>query len=717
MDKTLKVDIKQLPQLRLNTSLLLLQNPEYFGTVAALGDYQTHYEQLECVGYSPETQTLGAIVNIKQPTGYNGSPCVGGSREYVRFYLDYHHTGVWVDSGIANFGIYDHSFTDTLSYYVSIDLDPTFLSCCGDTAVLPLVRAILSWNVPPPPATPGYHAAWGNVLEAEIQLAPVKSIWCYITEVLKGQDQVKVDPQLLKPEFASKYLTALSNIELNETLPVLTPVELKQAYGKSVPESRIALNSISSLAKAPFAVNPALLASILPGFDLGKIIPIYVAPGSDTQFEALGCVGLDRDLSQLNATVIIKRDLGYNGGLCTAGSQEFVAFYMDFGGGWEYMGTSSVGVHDIPRASQDALVYDVSLTVNLDAYRPAWCTVGKAKVLAILSWNVAPTPNDPTYKPIYGNNVTAEVELQPLPAGVQPGEVVPYIEMVGGMVVTDIDQTSGLATTSSGSASIIGGAVESPFFGTIRITGHIFNAPTGTQYRLLIQTPSSGLNPLLNSQTVQTDTLGVISSPIVLPASAPNATSTGGWIPYLGTGNVSIVDNLLGLYSAPSGADGIYTVAIELMDTGGNVTAGNSVKFWVNSEFQVPAIDITTGAGNCSSFSIGNSISGTFSMTNTAFASSLGLSVTPDNGAIVTISSNPPSAPGTDSLYYPFNLSTDGEPMLPGDSGSTGYFTIDTSNMTVCGYNINIGTWDRTIINSIQLGYYAEALRGFCLIK
>jgi hypothetical protein len=210
----------------------------------------------------------------------------------------------------------------------------------------------------------------------------------------------------------------------------------------------------------------------------------------------------------------------------------------------------------------------------------------------------------------------------------------------------------------------------------------------------------------------------VISSPIVLTPTPPNSTSTGGWMPYLATSsNVSIVDNSLGAYSTPSGADGIYTVAIDLMDSSGSVTHGNSVNFRVNSEFQQPTIDITTGAGDCSSFQIGNPISGKFSMTNTEFAGSLGLSVTPDNGAIITILSTPASAAGMDSLYYPFTLSTDGAPILPGDSGSTGYFTIDTSNMTVCGYNINIGTWDRTIINSVELGVYIPALQGFCLIN
>jgi hypothetical protein len=475
-----------------------------------------------------------------------------------------------------------------------------------------------------------------------------------------------------------------------------TPAELKKTYAGSVPDARVALSSITALTKAANIVTP--VADILPGFDLAKIIPVYENPQFDTTWEELGCVGLDRDLNQLNATVIIRQTTGYNGGLCTTGSNEFVAFYLDFGNGWVYMGTSSVNVHDIPRETPDALVYDVSLNVNLDSYRPAWCTVGKANLLAILSWNVTPTPNDPGYHAVYGDSEQAIVELQPLPAGVQPGQTIPVIETVGGMAVTDIDPTSGLATATAGSASLITDAVSSPFYGAIYITGHIFNPPPGAMYRLLIQTPNTtSLNPLMDKQNIETDTMGVFSAITLTPIA-------GGWMTWYGGGDTSIVNNLFGIYNTPAGADGIYTVAIELMDTFGNITPGlKPVNFRVNSEFPVPAINITTGAGNCSSFKIGDTISGTFSMTNTEYAYALSLSVTPDNGAVVSI------LPGsTDSLQYPLTLSTDGD---------TGSFSIDTSNMTVCGYNIRIDTRDRTIISSDYMGVTNYALQGFCLVK
>ncbi len=66
-----------------------------------------------------------------------------------------------------------------------------------------------------------------------------------------------------------------------------------------------------------------------------------------TYYEELHCVGLDRDGSLLHGVVQIKRDGGNSGGLCTNGSREYIAFYLDFGAGWEYQGTTYVNVHDI----------------------------------------------------------------------------------------------------------------------------------------------------------------------------------------------------------------------------------------------------------------------------------------------------------------------------------------------------------------------------------
>ncbi|NIN70186.1 MAG: hypothetical protein GTO63_37020, partial [Anaerolineae bacterium] len=76
----------------------------------------------------------------------------------------------------------------------------------------------------------------------------------------------------------------------------------------------------------------------------------------------------------------------------------------------------------------DDLWYSAALPVSLTKHQQVWCETGKAKVRAILSWNVAPTPNDPDYVAHWGDWEECYVEIKPLPKGVKPGEVVPVIE-------------------------------------------------------------------------------------------------------------------------------------------------------------------------------------------------------------------------------------------------------------------------------------------------
>ena len=175
-------------ELRRTSKFLLLQNPNYFGNLSKLDIKDlpkpvlkkvddTTYEELTCVGYNPDTDILTAIVRIKQPGGYSGGPCTDGSREYVRFYLDY-GDGNWVDHGTASFAIHDLGFKDDLCYAVSIKLGPKKHSCCADPPVLPTVRTILSWNVEPPPNMPDWPPVWGNRLNRAIQIDPRSPFLC-----------------------------------------------------------------------------------------------------------------------------------------------------------------------------------------------------------------------------------------------------------------------------------------------------------------------------------------------------------------------------------------------------------------------------------------------------------------------------------------------------------------------------------------------------------
>ena len=152
---------------RLEFTQLLAVNPNYFGTLAA-GDFEavvpiqgnTFYEELSCVAYNPELDQLEATIQVKRAFGYGGDLCTNGSREYVRFYVDY--GSGWQDVGVASFNAHDipdgedceGQRNKPLSYVVRDPLDPEREYC--ERPVLPQVRAMLSWQSAPPPGTPNW---------------------------------------------------------------------------------------------------------------------------------------------------------------------------------------------------------------------------------------------------------------------------------------------------------------------------------------------------------------------------------------------------------------------------------------------------------------------------------------------------------------------------------------------------------------------------------
>lgn len=704
-------DHEFLGPLRQNTHLHLLQNPNYFGTlensetsgnyesVYQLGNNQSFYEQLGCIGYNPLTKKLGVVIIVKQAGGYGGSACNGGSREYVRFFLDYNNSGSWVDEGLAQVGVYDHSSGDDLCYYAEITLTPDKASCCYQTAVLPKVRTILSWNTIPTAGNPNYNYVWGDKKESHIQIAPNKNFWCFLTsDLLKSKLTENLAFEMMKPA-----ITENLSKEVNEYLKQIVPTSIEPA---SIPEllkeysscdqGRVLYDSIQ-MAATNSSINTTQLQYSFPNINISEVIDSILSLKYNTSYEEVHCVSLNKDLSVLHASVEVKQKQGYLGKLCSAGSKEYVAFYMDFGTGWEYMGTSSATVHDIDTMPNGGLWYDVALNVNLDAHREAWCKAGVAKLRAILSWNTPPTPNDPNYHANWGDRAECNVEIKPLPKGVKPGDVVAVIEKVGGMVVTDINNATGLATTSLGSASL-GGAYLSPFYGQIKIVGRIFNAAAGTKYRFLVSTPTSSEHPLLQDQSIQTDTLGFISLPITLTADSD------GWMTYYATSpNVAIVGDQIGIFY-PS-VEGMYSIRIEMKDAANIITTGNSVNFLVNLKAPDVAINITSGGGDCADFTVGDSLTGTYSMYD-AHAGSFSVYVTPNKGAKVGIDGHIP-VNTSDGLSYPGGG-------LPA-TGKSGTFSINTAGVPRCGYNVWITAYDRTIVNSAYIGLQNQDVQGFCL--
>src|SRR5580700_9805595 len=95
-----------------------------------------------------------------------------------------------------------------------------------------------------------------------------------------------------------------------------------------------------------------------------NLTPVLNISG-DTSYEELGCVGLSLELSRLEAIVSIRQTAGYDGGVCSMGSQEYVRFYLSFDGGstWQDQGVAGVTVYDIPGSKP--LEYSVALPVSL----------------------------------------------------------------------------------------------------------------------------------------------------------------------------------------------------------------------------------------------------------------------------------------------------------------------------------------------------------------
>src|SRR5271154_5211466 len=139
-----------------------------------------------------------------------------------------------------------------------------------------------------------------------------------------------------------------------------------------------------------------------------KFEPVLPISG-DTSFEEIGCVGFSDALSRLEAVVSIKQSSGYGGALCTAGSQEYVRFYLSFDDGatWLDQGVPGFNAHDI--AGAKPLEYSVAqpITVAED-----FCFFENLpQVRAILSWNFEPPANAPGFTPIWGNVVNVTIQI------------------------------------------------------------------------------------------------------------------------------------------------------------------------------------------------------------------------------------------------------------------------------------------------------------------
>ncbi len=706
----------EIPKERLQFKSLLLKNPNYFGNFPELeikpvkvikGD--PTYERITCLGYNPDLSILEATVEIRKPTGYNGSLCYTGSSEYVRFFIDY-GTG-WEDLGIASFKA--HDFADgvdcanksnkPLIFSAALKIDPKRDVC--SEPVLPKVRAILSWQVVPPAGNPNWSPVWGSVLDRHIQIKPRPwKIIDFADLFAKLYDKkIKLPPEL---EFVGPFepplpdppdLELVDLVKLYKGKGVKKTADLAASTDFLVEPKRFAFNAVQAASKMMYLQPDSLQSSIdtfkLNGLNLVNIFGLLEDTTGDISYEELTCLGLDTNREMLTASFVVKKPNGFSGALCQKGSLEYIAFWVDWENTceWKYEGTVIVPTHDFANIPAGGLHYAAFLPVYLNPYRKPCSQPQIARVRAVLSWNTPPSNIDPDALPVWGNRLDAHVIIK-------PGEVSQLearIRTIAGVPVEDIDYGpfGNAMTKSTAEFAFYDTPVDSlgracPFGGTIWFTVPDFFP--GYQYRISFTRegdPSGTIFRLNNKFKVLRKDFG---SDWVIPDPAT------GWTTFLDPKFYAELP--LGYWG--SSGDDIWIFWMEIADMAYNILS-ISPMYRIQLDNTAPTVDIhIAGGGDCKDFAAGGLMSGTFVAMDAHFGA-FSLSTMPNT---VAFPSNQPTTA---------HLAT--SPTTLAGAG----WTLNLANpvkMKPCGYVIRIDARDRSIINSVPGSYnWNHTEVGFCL--
>jgi hypothetical protein len=771
-DSTRKPAVKkiELPTERKQFKNLVLGNPNYFGTFPELGGKavkpfsgNTTYEQLECLGLNPGSALLGAVINIKLHSGYGTDGCGAGTTEFVRFFVQ-DKTG-WHDLGLASVEVYDIAGPLPLSYAVSVDFKEARKFCSIENIVH--VRAILSWEWAPPPGNPNFIPVWGNVLNAEVQVAPQLLFEVPIAELIT-QKAISIDPGVLK------------DLNTAQPLPATPPNplsygELKALYAQEkVAAHRFGFEYATRLSDGPIsnALNQiataklSTSASLVAGEDLAAVLAAIEKTKGDTTYEQLTCAGYNPQTRELEGVLHVKLSSGYSGGLCTHGSTEYVAFYALFGGVWNALGTAQVQVHDLKAASPaHPISYAVLRVSNLTSL-PCEKLEG-IPLRAVLSWSTPPT--GPNFIPVWGNVVNTHV--QPQIGVVADGEQMKLMR-IGRVEVCSIDDTTGLAmpvtavgpgcgaapaTCQPGPDDCVGTC--SPFGGAPTVEGDFIPLNADSVFNLLSGAINPGAKPIIyqawvtpsggsayqltNGFWIELYPPAAIGSVSLFQTIAPPLGPVSGGVAgaqyytYYESSVQPVNPRTLAVFDASALPEGNYTIEIRGFKWNTGLSEYTAItpqsktihvyNGYPHTEFfeltlggpVVPVteyrpqvqIDITAPSGDCGDVQVGDTVSGNYSVTDEFFGSlsialvpiEVGGIIQPENPVILTVV----SPPGSNPVAYD-GTNTD---------GTSGTFTLDTTGMTPCGYTILLQAWDRALVSDNCYGHYNDIGVGFCLRK
>jgi hypothetical protein len=670
----------------------------------------TFWEEVRCIGYNPQMMRLEAIVDIKQSTGYHGDLCSAASREYVRFYVDFKDGAGFRDMGLTDFKAADisnlppgpqHPLSYMVYLYINDEQYRRFTDCAH--AVIPKMRAILQWNVPPPTTTPGYMPFYGNVLDADIQLVRRPFI---VFGDLAGTVQKATLPALFPHDYP---------IPLPDPVPFQAK-EAYQAYKKAgVPDHRTffstvgaAIHSAMDFSQATSQVSITDLAKLEVDIKaIAKLIaPVPNEKKANVTFEELTCVGLNTARDTLGAVVHVKKSTGYSGNLCHKGSMEHVAFWADWNNNGtfdEYLGRQSFETHDIANIPAGGLFYNVALPIDVSKRLRSCRNPNIIRVRAVLSWEALPSTTDPNALNTWGNSLDALVQLRP---GRESG-VHTIISLVGNVDRLLIHPVHHLYNYNAVAPTMNN---NRPWGGSTNICGIIdrngFNGVI--KYRLSVKpfgAPDSAYTPVSASESFGRWNSGLPIIPGVNPTWVTQTADASGWYVYdvnPATGIYDIWDNgLLSTLNAGALADGPYTIRFEYTDEFGFPHVGDIFSIIVCNQGMTISptpnlvvdmtrdMDLVIDGGDCHSYSKNDpTIDGHLRAVHPFFATwNLDLQPTSHTHGAV---------PVPQSRDYSF-LGDTGDANTP--------WSLGIKPLDPCGYTVSISARTRVILGSSP-GYF-----------
>jgi hypothetical protein len=585
----------------------------------------TFYEEIQQVSYNPDFHMLEAILVAKKDYGYSGNLCTDGSFAFVRFYLNYGNS--WEDQGYTAVNEHDiptelncKKHTEKpLSYSASLKISPKTNKC--NIHVLPQVRAILEWNKIPPANEPDYTSVWGNTVEDHIQIKPNKELIAR-SPIFTKLVELAIDNPTLKIADAAKLVPggelALQQSKTTYNLPMLDPAALVELYkGKSnVSPGRYGLQNALPVLKSydPEAIFHSIELWENLGIDFGAIIGELEKTNADIAYEQLESLGLDYNLEQIVASFRIKKPAGYSGDLCSNGSLEYVAFWADWGNNckWEYVGTTTVNVHDINNIPKEGLSYAAVLPYDFNKIRKLCSSPEVVKIRAVLSWGVPPSTSNAEKLEYWGNRLDSYIQIKP---GVGTGVLKPSFNILGGIPVDKVSDIDGL--TIPGAKFALNQAPvnnNSPFGGVVVIQGPSF---VGHQYRIKVTNMSTLASYYINNDFIA---VGWLMIPPYVQYTNVQANPITFYYDYQTFDKNT--DNVLARWSP--GTNDLLKIEMEI----GGVT-GLFTKF-IQMDNYAPIVTLQIDdMGDCSHYKVGDTITGSYTVNdahllNYSLASSFG---------------------------------------------------------------------------------------------